>query len=180
MTESWFVAAWLFAPDTPNERCARAVGFEQSALRQARDKLEYQHGDTIPAAIEEALERRVAAANALEAQWGKVNLPKVKHGMERLGQRKRYSIYRWDSDAVHVSSLALSGLTTETEFVIEVRDDAPPESLLPRLGAAWGAFCDLIDIAVEHLPVDMDGWSELRDSGSKVYLELFARLKAER
>lgn len=176
--ETWAVAAWLSESDDSNERYGRALGYESASLQQTRTKLEYQAANTDGKHDEpfHALAEREARLNKLVAAADHVTQrPDLRSLMERLGRSDRYVAYRWDSDSVHISSVALGQLVTNVAGVQQIGAPASPIERVARLVMAWDAVSDLYEIIMREFNLDLAEWNRLRQT---IYERLTSLMKS--
>jgi hypothetical protein len=175
LVEAWFYAAWLVAPANEMQRTQRAIGLVIKSLRAHRDKVVYQEGhwpNTDPDHLV-ILEHREQEAQEKAENNGHEFPPDLRQGMEGLGRADRYILYRWDSDAVHVSTTGIGQLAQEDgEFTLLGVHGEPPQQL-SRLVAAWAAAADLYEIVFDNFGLLVPEWATKRDEAEATLTHLF-------
>ncbi|MGH8941381.1 MAG: hypothetical protein ACRDWF_01045 [Acidimicrobiia bacterium] len=80
-------------------------------------------------------------------------------------------LYRWDSDAVHVSAAGLGQLADQSVEGVTILGVAGSTDLwLGRLAATWDVACDLYEVVARQLRVTMDEWDDQR-SAARAHIE---------
>lgn len=174
LMEAWFYTAWLVAPASEIQRMQRAIGLVIKSLRAHRDKVVYQEGhwpNTDPDHLM-MLDQREQEAQEQAEHNGHEFPPDLRQGMEGLGRADRYILYRWDSDAVHVSTTGIGQLAqADGEFML-VGVPGEPAQQLSRLVAAWATAADLYEIVVDHFGLVIPNWATKRDEAETTLTHL--------
>lgn len=175
LVEAWFYAAWIAAPPTEELKLRRAIGLVTQAIRAHRDKLDYQsqHFPATDPAHVALLEQREQEVEEQANQHGRDFPPDLRQGMETLGRPDRYITYRWDSDAVHVSTTGLGqlALTIGNATYLGVAGD--PDQELSRLVTAWMSAADLYELVATAFGLDLPDWDVKRSEVEQELATLF-------
>ena len=175
LLEAWFRAAWVVAPDDEEAKLRRTIGLVKSGLVQYRAKIAYNDkflGPSDPTYLAVLGEREAETAQMEEAH-GIEMPPTVQTGMEELGRPDRYMIYRWESDAVHVSTAGLGQLADQSlEGVTVLGVAGTTDQWVARMVATWDTACDLYEIVTRQLGVKMERWEEIRKKAQDDLLPL--------